>query len=86
MANFGKNFPNIQRLILEIRDIQSPHAWTQEVLERDISENFKESSYVHIKTRCDPWIDVTKYPYRKPETRRISNKMIKMMQLLRGEM
>ena len=48
VVNFGRNFPNIQSLSLNIKDIQSPPQWTNELLKRVISDNFKESSDVFV--------------------------------------
>ena len=67
-VNFARNFPNIQRLHLKIKDIQSPPQWTNELLIREISDNFKESSRVDVYVYgSSPIISVTKDPFEMPE-------------------
>ena len=65
-VNFARNFPNIQSLHLYIKDIQSPPQWTNELLIREISDNFKESSEVLVQV-MDCYVCVTKYPFDNPK-------------------
>ena len=67
-VNFARNFPNIQRLHLKIKDIQSPPQWTNELLIREISDNFKESSEVFVEVMDSyPRVCVKKYPFDNPK-------------------
>ena len=68
-VNFARNFPNIQRLHLKIKDIQSPPQWTNELLIREISDNFKESSEVFVEVMdSNPRVCVKKIPFDNPKT------------------
>ena len=61
----------MQRLSLSINspdDIQGPPSWTNELLKREISDNFKESSYVAIKVpHSRPIVSVKKNPFKRPK-------------------
>ena len=66
------NFPNIKELTLSTREVQTPPEWTHELLKRVISDNFKESCYVHIDAYdqlddADPFVSVTKNFFKKPK-------------------
>ena len=51
-----------------MEDIQSPPSWTNELLKREISDNFKESSYVSIDVpNSSPKVSVKKDPFKRPK-------------------